>query len=97
MSETLPEALRRLGPRLSVADKEVTAWPKYAKAYRVRAALLTDLASVAEAAGTEAAAVAIAARIGAASDTARAAELAVANRQAHEALDAKLLDRPRPR
>jgi hypothetical protein len=82
MSETFPETVRRLNADLTVADREVAAWPKKASAVRARAALLSDLALAAEAAGTEAAAVAIAARIAAAADTARAAELSVGARRA---------------
>jgi hypothetical protein len=80
MSETLHEAIKRIGPQMSVADDEVSAWPRSAKARRARAALLTDLAAAADAVGTDAAAVAIAARVAAEADTARAAELEVAIR-----------------
>jgi hypothetical protein len=81
MSETLPETIRRLNADLTVADREVAAWPRKPAAVRARAALLADLALAAEAAGTEAAAVAIAARIAHAADTARAAELAAGARR----------------
>lgn len=80
--ERYPDALRRLGAALSVADAEVAAWPKAPSAVRARAALLTELAEVAaEEAGAEARAVTIAARIAASADTARAAELAVGVRR----------------
>ncbi|KPC74090.1 hypothetical protein ADL26_11660 [Thermoactinomyces vulgaris] len=80
MSETLPETIRRLGPKLSVADDEVSAWPRSAKARRARAALLAELAVAAEADGIGTAAVTIAARIAAEADTARAVELETATR-----------------
>jgi hypothetical protein len=40
MSETLHEAIKRIGPQMSVADDEVSAWPRSAKARRARAAEL---------------------------------------------------------
>lgn len=97
MSESLPEVIQRLNAQLSVADDEVAAWPQSAKAHRARAALLTDLALAAETAGTEAAAVTIAARIAAAADTARSSELAVAARRRRENPVAGLLDDAIPR
>jgi hypothetical protein len=92
MSESLPDTVKRLNSQLTVADNEVRAWPKSAKAVRARAALLTDLALAADDAGTDAAAVAIAARIAAAADTARASELAVGARRSRPNPVAGMLD-----
>ncbi|PRY53518.1 hypothetical protein [Glycomyces artemisiae] len=81
MSETLNAAVRALNADLAVADSEVQRWPQSPRAYRHCSALLADLARAAEADGTEATAIAVAARVGADADAARAAELSSAARR----------------